>query len=376
MHHLRWWRLGQSVGACLPNLSLKGQWLCEYKTNAVYSSKQRRDEAEEEYRRNQEGCYIVDTAYFLPGQGCLYFDATRKFHQLGRYLNHALNPNATLMPPIYVRGKWCIGFMSLTDINEGDEVVWDYIIRDMSWSQSTLVGGVVKVAEAAGVIASDVEENQKKWKGKSPAALRCFCYCPLEGCTGRPLRKLSNHLTQVHKMTPKERSKYLGLKNKFASPQEIAMRKKATLNPRRSQRSLTSFFQAPGPSHELYSEDIDPEDITVSSPPSPKTGHSSQSPSHVSELSLSPTVPMPAPSPDPAVPSNTCGSHSISSFPLSEPRHLDFASYVSALQDRWQKESEASGGDCYRCVEVLRLCGQQKLQPQELPVIKQHKETH
>ena len=89
--------------------------------------------------------------------------------------------------------------MSLTDINEGNEVVWDYKVRDMSWGQSKLVGGVVKVAEAAGVIASEEEGKQEeKWKGKSPAALRRFYYCPVEGCTSRPLRKLSNHMAQVH----------------------------------------------------------------------------------------------------------------------------------------------------------------------------------
>ena len=66
----------------------------------MYSSKQRRDEAEEEFRRNQEGCYIVNAAYSLPGLGRLYFNATRKFHQLCRYLNHALNPNVVLMPPM------------------------------------------------------------------------------------------------------------------------------------------------------------------------------------------------------------------------------------------------------------------------------------
>ena len=75
-----------------------------------------------------------------------------------------------------------------------------------------------------------------------------------------------------------------------------------------------SFFQAPGPSHELYSEDIDPEDVTVSSPPSPNTEHSSLRPSHVSESSLSPTVPMPAPSPDPAVPTSV-GAALLIAFP-------------------------------------------------------------
>ena len=141
-----------------------------------------------------------------------------------------------------------------------------------------MVEGVVKVAEAAGVTgvpASDEEEKQdEKCKGKSPAASRRYCYCPVEGCTSRPLRKLSNHLAQVHKMAPKERSKYLGLKRKLASPQEVAMRKRATLNPRRSQRTLTSFFQAPGPepdTEELEVVEEEEEDTTSSVVPTTST---------------------------------------------------------------------------------------------------------
>ena len=49
------------------------------------------------------------------------------------------------------------------------------------------------------------------------AASRRLCYCPIEGCTAKPLEKLSNHFSQVHKLNPEERAKYLGQKRRFAT---------------------------------------------------------------------------------------------------------------------------------------------------------------
>ena len=234
----------------------KGEWLCEYKTHAIYTTRKAKDEAEEEYTRNQEGCYIVETAYPLPGQGRIFFDATRKFHQFGRYLNHALSPNATLMPPVYIRGKWRVGFLSLTDISEGDEVVWDYQVRDTTWSKARLVEGVVKAAEAAGVTEEkseetkdvDHEEESKVAKGKSPAASRRLCFCPL-GCS-RPVLKLSNHLSQVHHLSPKERAQYLGLKRKFARPEDLKGKRRIADATIRRSRRLESFFKSSEPGKE------------------------------------------------------------------------------------------------------------------------------
>ena len=71
------------------------------------------------------------------------WDATRHFNQFGRYLNHALCPNAALTSPTHVRGKWRIGFVAIQDINIGDEVVWDYGVRDQEWNTSRLVDGVI-----------------------------------------------------------------------------------------------------------------------------------------------------------------------------------------------------------------------------------------
>ena len=73
------------------------------------------------------------------------FDATRKYHQLGRYINPS--PNAAVTPPLKVRGKWRIGFLAIGDVNVGDEVVWAYNVSGEVWSGCRLSGGVVKPAK-------------------------------------------------------------------------------------------------------------------------------------------------------------------------------------------------------------------------------------
>ena len=77
----------------------RGSWLCEYK-GLVYplSEKQRHDE---EYKANKEGSYIIQSRYPVAGEGRLCFDATRRHHQLGRYINHVQHPNAVLSKPFF-----------------------------------------------------------------------------------------------------------------------------------------------------------------------------------------------------------------------------------------------------------------------------------
>ena len=83
----------------------RGSGYVSIKPRMYYTRKEERDMAEEEYTLNGEGCYIVDTMYSLPGEGRLFFYATRKFNQLGRYLNHSTSPNAKLTSPLHARGK-------------------------------------------------------------------------------------------------------------------------------------------------------------------------------------------------------------------------------------------------------------------------------
>ena len=239
-------------GVFAKELIHKGSWLCEYKTTRVFDRSEK-ERVEEEYRVNNEGSYIVESAYSVPGAGYLCFDATRKYHQVGRYFNHARNPNASITPPFNVRGKWRVGFLAVRDIEPGDEVVWNYNVKGEEWSSCKLVGGVVKPANVKSNIKGkqrmakecevdeDEEESEPAMSRSISRSKRRLCYRPVEGCTSRPLVKLSNHLSQVHQMNPCERAKYLGCKRKFASKKDVEDGvKKSVL--RRSQRTLTSLF--------------------------------------------------------------------------------------------------------------------------------------
>ena len=125
----------------------KGSWLCEYKTSRIFHPSEKAA-AEEEYNKNEEGCYIMDLIYPIPSQGKMCWDATRRYHQLGRYLNHTRSPNAEITKPYWARDKWRIGFVACRDIVEGDEVVWDYRVRGETWSGCRLVKGVVQKTRA------------------------------------------------------------------------------------------------------------------------------------------------------------------------------------------------------------------------------------
>ena len=103
----------------------EADWLCEFKTSRLFPPTQR-EQYEEEYKKNREVSHIFDCMYPIPKVGRMCFDATRRYHQLGRYINRALPPNAVLTRPYWVRNKWRIGFIATREIEEGDEVVCNH----------------------------------------------------------------------------------------------------------------------------------------------------------------------------------------------------------------------------------------------------------
>jgi len=102
----------------------KGKYVCEYKTTQVYKREQRARH-EEEYATNMEACMILE-AQTKDGWICL--DATRRFGTVGRLMNHAAKKSATVKPfkPLKVNGKWRVAFIAARDIEEGEELTWDY----------------------------------------------------------------------------------------------------------------------------------------------------------------------------------------------------------------------------------------------------------
>ena len=89
----------------------KGSWLCKYK-GLVYPASERK-KYEEMYNLNGEGSYIIESFSTIPNCGRMCWDATRRYHQIGRYINHAQKLNAKVTRPYEVRGKWRIGFVAI-----------------------------------------------------------------------------------------------------------------------------------------------------------------------------------------------------------------------------------------------------------------------
>ena len=107
----------------------KGDFVCEYKTTEVYTSREDARAKEAEYDINQEGSFILEVK--IPNGKVVYLDATRRFEQFGRYINHsACYPNVKLARPMFLKGKWRVGFVAQRNIEAGEELRYDYGIRD------------------------------------------------------------------------------------------------------------------------------------------------------------------------------------------------------------------------------------------------------
>ena len=115
---------GKGRGVVVQESVPTGAFVCEYEAAVTYPRKDR-PAHEEEYAKNGEGCYVLDV---LTRDGWMCLDATRSFSSVGRLLNHAARPAATLTPykPLLVGGKWRVGFVAARELMPGDELTWDY----------------------------------------------------------------------------------------------------------------------------------------------------------------------------------------------------------------------------------------------------------
>lgn len=59
--------------------------------------------------------------------------------QIGRLINHAPGQEANCRPhpPLYVRGKWRVGFVTTKEIPAGEEVTYDYNVRGEDWLKTS-----------------------------------------------------------------------------------------------------------------------------------------------------------------------------------------------------------------------------------------------
>lgn len=83
-----------------------------------------RQEHEEEYALNEEGCFIFEVQHPKTGRWyCL--DATRTFGTLGRLVNHSSTPNLKAMQAL-CRGCLRVGFLAMVDIQPNVELSFHY----------------------------------------------------------------------------------------------------------------------------------------------------------------------------------------------------------------------------------------------------------
>ena len=101
----------------------KDSYVIEYEAE-VYPRRERAAR-EREYVWNGEGCFIVDVQ---TSDGWMCLDGTRRLNSLGRLLNHAPRALATLAPfgPLFLNGKWRVGFIATRNLCVGEELTWDY----------------------------------------------------------------------------------------------------------------------------------------------------------------------------------------------------------------------------------------------------------
>lgn len=134
-----------------------GSYVCEYKTYRVYPvGSPEESQLANEYDANEEGSYVISTAYPVPQFGArLCFDATRRYRDVGRLINHcSLTPNLKLGKPLFLRGKWRVGMIALRNVFVGQELTYDYGIRSEQWmkrsgkrSQATMSGGETRAGK-------------------------------------------------------------------------------------------------------------------------------------------------------------------------------------------------------------------------------------
>jgi len=107
-----------------------GDFVCEYR--GVRKSKAESIQDEQHYRDLGLGCYCLDVEH----EGTTFtIDATDTINDPGRYINHASkNANLLKMRPVFAgvgtKRKLRVGFTAACHIKKGEELFFDYGIRD------------------------------------------------------------------------------------------------------------------------------------------------------------------------------------------------------------------------------------------------------
>ena len=265
----------------------KAAYVCEYKTSKVYPAQDR--EPDRLHDRNARGMYTIQTAFEVkPGSGRLCFDATDRFHHTGRYINHVVK-GANLKPvkPVFVREKWRVGFVSLREIEAGEELCYDYGLRtEEVWTRKgrlhggrvTSGGAAVGVGEESDAGQLEAEEKADETEGqrevkdaegkseekpgrsgvteaKKKTPKRRSWWCPIVGCRAGPVQKIEQHFATKHGLPVTSRENYRLRQYKLAPTREAVARKLPNPYARHtvgSSRTLEEFVAAEPTTKQSY----------------------------------------------------------------------------------------------------------------------------
>ena len=215
-----------------------GDFVCQYGGTVRRKPKGGNDWGDERNASLGLGCYCLDAAH----NGQTYvFDATASINDPGRYINHARkNCNLTLMPAVMIgeppNSQLKIGFVAKRDIEAGEELFWNYGIKDqdlawlstdakkvMTTIQATPVPlnnntadakKVTTTIQATPVPPKNNTADAKKVKTTIQAtpvppknntasqrrrpANRVRRSCPIPGCTTTNVKRLADHVRVLH----------------------------------------------------------------------------------------------------------------------------------------------------------------------------------
>ena len=198
-----------------------GDFVCDY--GGMVRKKVGEDWGDRRYASVGLGCYCLDAVY---NNEKYVFDATPSINDPGRYINHAKrNSNLAIRPPVMIgeppNSQLKIGFVAIRDINAGEELFFDYGIRDKDtpW----LATDAKKVAITLVQLQSSTTSRPR------PPAKRVKRSCPIPGCATTNISKLADHIRVKHsEYSQAERHVWLQKARKpttFVSSEHIAITK-------------------------------------------------------------------------------------------------------------------------------------------------------
>ncbi|XP_059149854.1 uncharacterized protein LOC131936794 [Physella acuta] len=191
---------GRGVYLKLPILR-KDSFVLEYEGDVI--SEAEAQSREKIYAYNNEGCFIMS---FVFRRKKLAVDATRRYDSITRLLNHSRQPNIKFHAPLLLdlsgNGLPRIAAYALRDIHRGEEIVFDYGVRDrhIPWLTSKQAGYVSDIDTS-----SDEETNEGCISMRiSPHERSDYAYKENEASESKPTTFKENEASEFKPMTFKE----------------------------------------------------------------------------------------------------------------------------------------------------------------------------